>query len=82
MANADPGAATLSGLRGLIQVLGPLHCSPMGPRWGTGSTLPTLRRAQASTHHGEAAPLLPDDGATAQEASHHDERSCRDEDVG
>lgn len=35
-----------------------------------------------STHRGEAAPVLPDDGTEAQEASQHDEGACEDEDVG
>lgn len=34
------------------------------------------------THRGEAAPILPDDGAEAQEAGHHDKSPREDEDVG
>ena len=51
------------------------------PRAG-GPLCPGTGQGRAGTHRREAAPVLTDDGAEAQEAGHHDEGARKDEDVG
>lgn len=60
------------GTAGLPEGPPPRFPSSQPQRWVWGS----------STHRGEAAPVLPDDGTEAQEAGHHDKGAREDEDVG
>lgn len=59
-----------------------------GPRGGTGGQRPRAGGwppppcCRAGTHRREAASVLADDGAEAQEAGQHDEGAREDEDVG
>ena len=59
-----------------------------GPRGGTGGRRPRAGGwppppcCRAGTHRREAASVLADDGAEAQEAGQHDEGAREDEDVG
>lgn len=93
---AEPRAPPAPALPNLSSRLGPLSLvgfSVQEPDWGPGLGAEGLQpgyhrpffqpqRWADGTHHGEAAPVLPDDGAKAQEASHHDEGAGEDEDVG
>ena len=87
-AHPSPARPLQASEPGLVSPSGALSTEPgRGVRGETGGQRPRGGWPpppcwRAGTHRREAAPVLADDGAEAQEAGHHDEGTRKDEDVG